>query len=172
LGRADVLDAAGGTAIFQMAPARLHITQGQDALRCLRLSPKGMVRWYTDCCRTPVANTVAGRLPFVGLIVAFMDFESAALERNAVLGQPALILGKFAIGGLPNGAHPTMRPRLLLRIATRLATWWLSGKGQPSPLWDAQYQPRVPPTVLTPEQRASLRAPAQAADARVARDHI
>jgi hypothetical protein len=36
LGRADVLDPAGGTDIFQMPPARLMLTAGMEALRCLR----------------------------------------------------------------------------------------------------------------------------------------
>ena len=58
LERADVLDAAGGTDIFQMPPGRMKFTAGADALRCLRLSDKTRVfRWYADCCRTPIGNT-------------------------------------------------------------------------------------------------------------------
>jgi hypothetical protein len=60
LGRADVLDWAGGTDIFQMPPGRVKLTSGMDAMRCLRLSPKSRVlRWYADCCRTPIGNTAA-----------------------------------------------------------------------------------------------------------------
>ncbi|MGZ3286368.1 MAG: DUF6151 family protein, partial [Xanthobacteraceae bacterium] len=40
LDRADVLDPAGGTDIFQMPPARVKLTAGTDALRCLCLSGK------------------------------------------------------------------------------------------------------------------------------------
>src|SRR5215831_20849654 len=58
LDRADVLDPAGGTDIFQMPPGRLKLTAGTDAMRCLRLSNK-VLRWYSDCCRTPIANTAA-----------------------------------------------------------------------------------------------------------------
>jgi hypothetical protein len=36
LNRADILDAAGGTDIFQMPPARVKLTAGADAVRCLR----------------------------------------------------------------------------------------------------------------------------------------
>src|SRR6478736_8944365 len=56
LDRADVLDAAGGTDIFHMPPGRVKLTAGTDSLRCLRLSNK-VLRWYSECCRTPIANT-------------------------------------------------------------------------------------------------------------------
>jgi hypothetical protein len=43
LERPDVLDPAGGTDIFQMPPGRVKLTAGTDALRCLRLSDKGVL---------------------------------------------------------------------------------------------------------------------------------
>ena len=42
LERLEVLDPAGGTDIFQMSPARVKLTAGTDAVRCLRLSEKGV----------------------------------------------------------------------------------------------------------------------------------
>src|SRR5258706_16328438 len=72
LGKADILDAAGGTDIFQMPPARLRFDAGSDALRCMRLSEKGILRWYTDCCRTPIGNTVGPRVPIIGVINSIM----------------------------------------------------------------------------------------------------
>src|SRR5215467_13480397 len=59
LERPDMLDPAGGTDIFQMPPGCVKLTVGTDAVRCLRLSDKGVLRWYTDCCRTPIGNTAA-----------------------------------------------------------------------------------------------------------------
>ena len=48
--RGDVLDAAGGTDIFQMPAGRVKITTGVDTVRCLRLSDKAKIlRWYADC---------------------------------------------------------------------------------------------------------------------------
>jgi len=73
LQRPEVLDAASGTDIFQMPPGRVKLTAGTDAVRCLGLSRK-VFRWYTDCCRTPIANTAAGPcFPVVALIHSFMD---------------------------------------------------------------------------------------------------
>jgi hypothetical protein len=51
----DVLDAAGGTDILQMPTGRVRLTAGTDAVRCLQLSGK-VLRWYTDCCQTPIGN--------------------------------------------------------------------------------------------------------------------
>jgi Family of unknown function (DUF6151) len=59
LERADMIDPAGGTDIFQMPPARVKLTAGTDAMRCLRFSNR-VLRWYTECCRSPIANTAAG----------------------------------------------------------------------------------------------------------------
>jgi hypothetical protein len=154
LDRTDVLDAHGGTTVFQMAPSRLRITEGADALRCLRLSPKGMFRWYTDCCRTPVANT-AGRIPFVGLISAFMDLDADGRSREAILGKPNAVMARFAVGGIPEGAHAKASPALIARVLSRLLGWWLTRKGQPSPFVDANSKPRAEPLILTPEQRAA-----------------
>jgi hypothetical protein len=63
LDRADVLDAAGGTDIFQMPPGRVTLAAGTDAVRCLRLRGTGVFRWYADCCRTPIANTAGPGFP-------------------------------------------------------------------------------------------------------------
>ena len=70
LGKTDMLDAQGGTEIFQTVPHAVTFTKGADTLKVLRLSPKGLLRWYAGCCDTPVANTLPGpALPFVGLVL-------------------------------------------------------------------------------------------------------
>src|SRR6266446_6014638 len=45
LDRPDVLDAAGGTDIFQMPTGRVSFVAGTDAVRCLCFSSK-IFRWY------------------------------------------------------------------------------------------------------------------------------
>jgi Family of unknown function (DUF6151) len=49
------------------APARVKLTAGTEALRRLRFSIK-VLRWYTDCCRTPVGNIAADpRFPVIAV---------------------------------------------------------------------------------------------------------
>ena len=83
-----MLDAASGTDIFQMPPGRVKLTAGMDAVRCLRLSSRGVYRWYTDCCRTPIGNTAGPRVPPIGLIHCFMDHQGHGHSRDVVLGPP------------------------------------------------------------------------------------
>jgi hypothetical protein len=106
LGRTDVLDPAGGTDIFQMPPARIRLTAGTDALRCLRLSDN-VLRWYADCCRTPIANTAAGpRFPLAAVIHSFMDHEASGRSRDEVLGPP-LCRGNRDMRWVSQGPNPS-----------------------------------------------------------------
>jgi hypothetical protein len=61
LGRADLLDSQGGSDIVQVAPASLRFVQGQHRIVGLQLKPKGLFRWYANCCNTPVGNTHSAR---------------------------------------------------------------------------------------------------------------
>jgi hypothetical protein len=75
LERPDILDAGGGTDIFQLPPGQVTFTAGLDALRCVRLSGK-VLRWFAECCRTPIANTAADpRFPVVALIHSIMELR-------------------------------------------------------------------------------------------------
>lgn len=67
LGRSDILDAWGGADIVQLAPSKLRVTGELSALQCVRLSAKGMHRWYCGECKTPLGNTLTAGVPFVGL---------------------------------------------------------------------------------------------------------
>jgi hypothetical protein len=157
LERDDVVDRLGGTDIFQVAPSQVRIAEGADELRCMRLSEKGLVRWYTGCCRTPIGNTVGGGFPFVGLIGSFIDVGDGS-ARDAVLGKPlGYIFGSAARGGCPPGAHAKASIGVLLRIARLVIGWWVRGAGFPSPFFDKETKAsRVVPRVLSVAERAAL----------------
>ncbi len=157
LERPDAVNAAGGTDIFQMAPADVRIDSGADALRCVRLSDKGMFRFYTECCRTPIGNLIAPNVPFVGLISAFVGSLPVGMSRDEAFGPAVGILGKYAVGGVPAGVHPKMSMGVMLRVMPMLFGWWIKGRGAPSPFVDAQTKAIAAPLkVLTPQERAGL----------------
>lgn len=159
LEREDVLDAHGGTEIFQMTPAQLRITDGAEQIRCLRLSEKGLMRWFAGCCRTPIANTLASaRVPFVGLVLCFVDEAAGDRDRTRALGpRIAGVQGRFARDGLPTGAHPSAPLGLVLRSVRLLVRAWLRRQHRPSPFFEpVGSSPIVAPQVLTPAQRAEL----------------
>lgn len=157
LGR-DVVDDRGGTDIVQVAPASLRITDGVDRLRSMKLTPKGLLRWYTDCCKTPAGNMLASRnSPFVGLPTAFVD-RADGRPLDAVVG-PSLggIFGRFAVGGCPPGVAPKASLEVLLKSARFVFGNLLTGRLRPSPyLRDGAFL--VAPRVLTAAERDALRS--------------
>ena len=163
LERADVLDAAGGTDIFQMPPGRVTLTAGTDAVRCLRLSDKGVLRWYADCCRTPIANTAGPRFPVIGVIHSFMDqafadYLADGRSRDEVLGSPLCrIYERSAVRPLPPIAPPPPSFGVFARRAAKMLGWWARGLSRPNPFFDDRTNaPRSAPRVLTPSERAAL----------------
>jgi Family of unknown function (DUF6151) len=154
----DVLDPSGGTDIFQMPPARVNLTAGTDAMRCLRFSDK-VLRWYTDCCRTPIANTAAGPgFPVIGVVHSFMGHEVNGRSRDEALGPPLCRLyERSAVGPLsPNAPGP---PSLgaYAGHASKILGWWVRGLNRPTPFFDDRTKaPRAVPCLLTPSERAAL----------------
>lgn len=137
----DVLDADGGTDVFPARPANLEITRGAENLRCVRLTGKGMYRWYAGCCSTPIANSMPShRMPFAGVFSANVKQGDAGPVR-AVLGA-----GKVPL-------------KVIFRTLRYLLSGWIRKQHAPSPFFDsATGAPKAAPYVLTPSEREDLRA--------------
>jgi hypothetical protein len=159
LGRDDITDEWGGTDIVPMPPARVRITQGTENLTCMRLSEKGLFRWYCAQCKTPIGNTVNARVPFVGLFCNFIDLASDGRTRDEVLGRPAgYAMTKFATGKLPQNVQEYSRLRSFSRAMLLVGKWWITQAGSPSPFFDERTgAPSVEPRILTPDERDGLR---------------
>lgn len=156
LSRKDLLDPQGGTDIVQVAPASLSFTAGADTITGMRLSEKGLIRWFAACCKTPLGNTVGPALPFVGIVTA--GFRSDTQDPDRLFGAPiGAVHGKFAVGEPPDGATG-LDLRFMARIAWLLLGWRLSGQGWPNPFFVRETKaPRFPIKTLTPEEREALR---------------
>ena len=154
LGRAELLDAQGGSDIVQVAPAALSFHRGTEHIRCLRLTPKGSYRWYASCCNTPLGNTVGPAIPFVGIVTEVF----ARSRRDELFGKPmGKILGQFAIGTPPEGStKPNLR--LLARVFTMVLGWRLRGKSWPHPFFERSTRsPLYPMIMLAATEREALR---------------
>jgi hypothetical protein len=156
LGRADLLDAHGGSDIVQLAPASITFVQGQDRIVGLRLTPKGLFRWHTSCCHTPVGNTLGPAIPFVGIVA--QAFDNGTQRPDDVFGKPiGAIFGKYAIGEAPAGST-RMNLSLMLRAIRMVLGWRLRGRAWPNPFLARETRvPIYPVTVLSPAQREALR---------------
>lgn len=155
IGRADeLLTEHGGIPMVQSTPARYTLTQGQEHVGLIRLSPRGLLRFYATCCRTPMGNLIdKPGVPFVGV-----PRVTLPVDADPQLGPRVGIHGRFATGDRNTlEAHDKVPWMVALRTAFRLALRKLSGEARPSPFHHADGRCIVEPTVLTKEQREAAR---------------
>jgi len=77
----DILDSLGGTDIIQTLPKYISFTEGTENLACMRLTDKGLLRWYASCCHTPIGNTPPNfKLSFIGLIHTCLEAGDGSPE--------------------------------------------------------------------------------------------
>ncbi len=141
----DTLDEFGGTEIFQLSQAQFTIAQGRDKLQSMRLSHKGLLRWYTSCCNTPIGNTLTANMPFVGVIHTFIDTP----DRDKVLGPVrAFVQTQHAKGTPDYPRHSAKFPLgITARIIRKILLWKLQGKNRPSVFFDNKGRPVAKPIV-------------------------
>jgi hypothetical protein len=153
---AEVLDAQGGTEIVQVCQSRLRFDRGIEQLAAVRLTEKGMIRWYAQCCRTPIGNTMQDpKTSFVGLIHSFLDASSldddfgssvALLNTNTALGEPKP--GQRGLIGV------------ILKFARLVLASRIRGRYKQSPLYSSAGRPVVPPKILTVDELQYLKTSA------------
>lgn len=155
LGReGDVLDAYGGTEVVQMSQANVALTAGVEKLAAMRLTDKGLMRWYAGCCNTPIGNTLATpALPFIGLIRAFIDAPQAVL--GPVRGRGFAGNAKGGRAAVPKDGSPDVI--MLARVLPKLLGWRLRGDHKRSAFFDSANRPRAQPRVLEAAEREDLR---------------
>ncbi|SIS91198.1 hypothetical protein SAMN05421759_10657 [Roseivivax lentus] len=144
LGLAETrLNPEGGTLIFQTLPDNFRMIRGTRRLKSFRMTPKGVVRWYVDCCNTPVANTIAtAALPFVGVILP-PDTEVFGPSRNHAFTETALSPVKQR--GMARVGWGVIGRGLLGKLTGRTA----------SPFFEAGHL-RVAPELLSREDREAV----------------
>lgn len=161
LGKAkSVLDANGGTDVCPVTPAHIKVTHRAENLRCLRLSPRGMYRWYAGCCKTPIANSLPSyRVPFAGVVHTIMDHAGDHQTREEALGPIfARVQGKFGIAPLPPGTLQKASLSVILSTLKFLLSAVVKREYKPSPFFDTVTgKPRVEPYILTLAERESMR---------------
>jgi hypothetical protein len=152
LERADLLNADGGSDIFQVAPKAVRIDEGHAQVHCLRLSPKGTHRWYAGCCHTLIANTMGLNSPFVGLLTDFMAPPDGKTVDDVIGPGRAHVNGRAAGHPVPPHVHPRLPVSAVLRVLGKAPVWLLTGRAQPF-----AGAPADAVRVLTREERQSAR---------------
>lgn len=150
-----ILDASGGSDIIQTVPKLVAFTEGIDQLACIRLTPKGLLRWYAACCNTAIANTPANfQLSFVGLVADCLAGEQNSLNdafgpvRMRVFTRHAKGKPKPKTTGLPGGAF---------RAGRMIVKSRLNGDYRENPFFSATGAPIVTPTVLNEQKLRDIK---------------
>lgn len=152
LGREDVLDAEGGTDIVAMLPAGVRFTNGSEQLASLSLSPKGLLRWHSRCCDTPIANTPRDpKVAYVGVLGHCLDPDA----RDAAVGPSRIALNtKSARGSVSSTPLRTFVG--VMRIMRGVLAARLRGRHRDNPFFIADPpRPIAEPRVLTRAERAA-----------------
>jgi hypothetical protein len=84
LGRpSEILDERGGSDVIQTLPKNVTFSQGTEALACMRLTEKGLLRWYARCCNTPIGNTLGSfKISFVGLVHTCLESTDRPFQES------------------------------------------------------------------------------------------
>jgi uncharacterized protein DUF6151 len=110
----ETLDVQGGSDVVQTLPKNVTFTQGTEALACMRLTDKGMVRWYAGCCKTPIGNTLENyKISFIGLLHNCLETPTLPLQNS---------FGAVRTYANPHGAVSHPKPT---RTGMGRTIWWI-----------------------------------------------
>ncbi len=145
-----ILDTNGGTDVVASLQEHVRLTAGVDRLACLSLTERGLLRWYADCCGTPIGNTPRDpKLPYVGFVHSCLGRDARLLD--ATFGPPELVTNvDSARGAVASSGFRTLTATL--RIIARLMRARLSGSWRHSPFFGSDLRPIVTPRVLNSGQ--------------------
>jgi hypothetical protein len=150
-----ILDERGGTDVIQILPQNLSFTQGIEALKCMRLTEKGMLRWYASCCNTPIGNTLANyKISFVGLVHTCLENSGTALQDS---------FGPVRVWVNTQGAKGDPKPKnrglgtVILWFVTTILRARINGSYRQTPFYlPDKGMPIVTPRVLSTVERADV----------------
>jgi hypothetical protein len=156
LGDGGILDEQGGTEVVQTLAPRVNLTDGIEALACVRLTPKGLYRWYARCCNTPIGNTPPNyKIAYVGLVHNCLESNGRSL---------AAAFGPIRMRVNTRSAFGESKPKAvglvsaIARIAREVIGARVSGAYKRTPFFSPESgQPVVVPRVLSAEERDRVR---------------
>lgn len=150
--KADVLDEAGGTDLLQVAAHQVTFAGPTPAL--MRLSPKGIFRWHSACCNTPLANTLPfPHLSFAGVLLANAKDGEDALPATKARVNTIYAQGRPGVPAKDRGLGKSVAGFFKRAFLARV-----TGKWRETPFFDGPpWKPVAEPKVLSKEERNAAR---------------
>lgn len=154
-----ILDDRGGTDVVATTPRFVKFTRSTEQLRCMSLSEKGLLRWYAECCRTPIGNTPRDRrLAYVGVVHTCLAGSPAELD--AAFGPARVAINTASATGKVSPT-PWATFGAMLKIVRNVAGARLGRRLRENPFFVPDTgAPIRAPQVVTPSDRERLRGAA------------
>ncbi len=150
-----ILDQHGGTNVIQVSPYRLHFVEGIEQLRCVQLKKSGMYRWFTNCCSTPVGNTLPNfRWSFIGMTHSIIELPAdTSLDEH--IGPVRKHVNTSGANGDLNvkASHPVLG---FANILSQMLGLRLSGRYRHTPFFNVDGKPIAEPHVLADDEHEAL----------------
>lgn len=139
----EILDENGGSDIYQSPQAHIKITRGHEFIGRMRLSKKGLNRWYTTCCKNPIGNTMGAGSPFVGVLTHMMRNDLSAMR-----DLDGYVFFDSAKGELPEHVRKTgFSWAKIMRVIGLILKWKIKGLNKPSVFFGQDGAPIVDATI-------------------------
>jgi hypothetical protein len=151
----EILDDRGGSDVIQVLPRNVTFIQGTGALACMRLTTKGLLRWYAGCCNTPIGNTLDNfKISFIGLVHTCLETSDVPMQDS--FGPVRAWVNTKGAKGNPKPKTVGMGTTILWFLAN-VAKARIDGSYKQTPLFLVDTgTPIVSPRVLSREERASV----------------
>lgn len=140
-----ILDQFSGTDIFQMPISKLKIEQGLDDVACVRLTAKGMYRWYARCCNTPIGNTMGANMPFIGVVHNFMQHQTSRVDE---IGKNRAYVQTHEMKTQIPKALKGSSSRAVVRSIFKILSWKVQGLNKPSVFFEKNGKAIAKPVIL------------------------
>jgi Family of unknown function (DUF6151) len=150
-----VLNELGGTEIVATLPKYVHFTQGVEALVCMSLSGRGLLRWYTSCCNTPIGNTPRDfKTSYVGVIHSCLNQRAPSIQES--FGPVRMVLQTNSARGKVTST-PMSNVITLIKIMKSVIAARMSGSYKSNPFFiEDSGAPIKQPRVLSKAERTRV----------------
>jgi hypothetical protein len=151
-----ILDARGGTDVIQTLPANVTFTEGRQVLACMRLTEKGLLRWYAKCCNTPIGNTLADfKISFIGLVHTCLEDPNRSLDDSF---GPVRMWSFTKGANAPVKSHPVAMTLGILRVIAMVTRARIGGVYKRTPLFSEDTgNPIAVPKILSLSELETVR---------------
>jgi hypothetical protein len=146
LGKTEqTLDKNGGTEVVAVFPKLLTLTRGLENLRGIRLTPEtGTFRWFANCCRSPIANSLSSKAGYIGLITKRLSLA----DRESLGPVCVRANGKSGVPPLPPGTSKGFPLKWLFVTIRQICRMHFNRWQRPNPFFDEMDRPLAPVEIL------------------------